>query len=134
MRDDPVRASSSATARDLSEIMYREDVGSVIVTVRGEPVGIVTDRDIVTRGVALQKDPAAMTAKELMTPDPCTVDADSGVFEAIETACGEGIRRLPVTGEDGTLEGIVTLDDLSTLLSDEFRNLTDVIRQESPPC
>jgi CBS domain-containing protein len=129
MRTDVVTAGPDAAVASLTEIMRDENVGSVVVVENDTPVGLVTDRDLALRAV---NSLSGTTARDVMTPDPITVAADTSVFEATALVGDVGVRRLPVT-EEGRLVGIVTLDDLVRLLVVELDNLTDVISAESPP-
>lgn len=68
-----------------------------------------------------------------MVTDLFTLDEDDGVFEAMQATAEEHVRRAPVVDADGTLCGIVTLDDVLVLLVEEFARLAEIIRSESPP-
>jgi CBS domain-containing protein len=126
-------ASSDQTAGNLATVMSEENVGSVIIEDDDEPVGIVTDRDLVLKVLEPREDPTEVTAEEIMADTPTTVRGDDGILEATETMYEKGVRRLPVVDEAGKLAGIVTLDDLLVLLTDELVNLTGVVEAESPP-
>ncbi|MFW5934378.1 MAG: CBS domain-containing protein [Halolamina sp.] len=132
-RTDVMTASRDQSAGNLATVMKAENVGSVIIENDDEPVGIVTDRDLVLEVLEPRADPTTTTAEEIMTETPVTVDTDAGVFDAIRTLHESSVRRLPVVGDDGTVAGIVTLDDLVVMLSDELDSLGDVIEAESPP-
>jgi CBS-domain-containing membrane protein len=77
-------------------------------------------------------DPGTLTAADVMSADPVTVDVDTGVFDLCTEMCNHEVRRMPVV-DDETLVGIVTLDDLLVLLTAELGSLVDVIGAESPP-
>ena len=126
-------AQRDQSAGNLATVMKEENVGSVIIEEDDRPVGIVTDRDLVVEVLEPRADPTTVTAADVMTETPVTVDADDGVFEAIRQMHEHSVRRMPVTEADGNLAGIVTLDDLLILLSDELDNLAGVIETESPP-
>jgi CBS domain-containing protein len=137
--DEVVTSSSDATARELAETMRDENVGSVVVVDGGEPVGIVTDRDITVRGVAHGHDLDSVTATDVMTDDLVVVNAHDEISELIETLDAAGVRRMPVVDE-GEIAGIVTLDDIAVLLAveldgiaEEMTSLSNVIRSGSPP-
>lgn len=132
VRTDVVTATRETSAFELARTLRETDVGSVVVTDDRVPVGIVTDRDIATRVVAEGLDPRATTAENVMTDDPVTVEMDRGVFEVTTAMRQEGVRRIPVV-ENGELAGIVTLDDLVTLLTEELGNLAAVVEAETPP-
>ncbi len=137
--DEVVTAEPGETAREIAETMEETNVGSVVVVEGGEPVGIVTDRDITVRGVAQGRDLEAVTASDIMTDDLVTVNAHDEIGELIDTLDAAGVRRMPVV-DDGEIAGIVTLDDIAVLLavelggiSDEMESLSNVIRSGSPP-
>ncbi|WP_049979424.1 CBS domain-containing protein [Halolamina rubra] len=132
-RTDVMTASRDQSAGNLATVMKTENVGSVIIETDDEPVGIVTDRDLVLEVLEPRADPTTMTAEEIMTETPVTVDGDRGVFDAIRTLHESSVRRLPVVDDDGAVAGIVTLDDLVVMLSDELDSLGDIIEAESPP-
>jgi len=130
-RRDVVTADPDTPVVDLAATMRDEGVGSVVVTEAGTPTGLVTDRDIGV-GVWAHDEPASVTAAEIMTTDLVTVDAETGIYDALQTAEAANVRRLPVVDGD-ELYGIVTLDDFVVLLSGEFDSVADVIQSESPP-
>lgn len=131
-KNELVTVSPDTPVQDVADLMRRESVGSIIVVRGNEPAGIVTDRDIALDIVAEGQDFTDLTARDVMAHDPVTVDASEGIFEACRLMRERSIRRLPVI-EDGELVGIVTLDDLIVLLDDEMSDLSEVIRDESPP-
>jgi CBS domain-containing protein len=137
--DEVVTGSPDETARELAETMRDENVGSVVVVEAGEPVGIVTDRDIAVRGVAQERDLDTVTADEIMTEDLVVVNAHDEISELIDTLDAAGVRRMPVV-EGDDIAGIVTLDDIAVLLAveldgiaEEMTSLSNVIRSGSPP-
>lgn len=128
---DVVTASTDTDARELLEMMDEKMVGSVIITDGDDVEGIVTDRSI-----ALELREAdsidEITADDVMTDSPVTIEDDQGHFEALEMMSDEGVRRMPIV-EDGSLTGIVTLDDLVMLTAAELSNASDVIEQQAGP-
>jgi CBS domain-containing protein len=93
--------------------MRDADIGPVIVTGAGDhELGILTDRDIVTRVVADGRDPDSVTLGELATWDPTCVSPNDPVERAITLMRGNAIRRLPVV-EDGKPVGVISLGDLA---------------------
>ena len=126
-------APRDQTAGNLATVMSEEEVGSVIIEDDHRPVGIVTDRDLVVEVLEPRADPREVTAEEVMSSDPTTVHEDAGVFEVTEQMYGAAVRRLPVVDDEGAIAGIVTLDDLLVLLTDELNGLAGVVEAESPP-
>jgi CBS domain-containing protein len=131
-REDVVTTTPDATVAAAVEEMRESNVGSLVVVEGAEPVGILTDRDVVMQVVGTDHDPAETTVEAVMSDELTTVDVDAGVMELFDTIAAEGVRRVPVV-DDGALVGIVTLDDLVVLLSMEFQAVANVIRTESPP-
>lgn len=128
-----VTARPDHSIEDAAKLMAEHEVGCIVVERDDEPIGIVTDRDVALGVVAAEKDPATTTVSDIMTREPVTVHLDDGVYELTEAMRDNSIRRMPVVDDDGTLAGIVTLDDVFVLVADEMHGLSEVIRAESPP-
>ncbi|MEF8830562.1 MAG: CBS domain-containing protein [Halobacteriales archaeon] len=124
-------AGPSATAEHLAKTMADSNVGSVVVTEDGVPVGMVTDRDLAERVLAMGRDPAEVTAADLMSGDVQVLAAGADVLDATAIMHRETVRRLPVVDEESRLVGIVTLDDLLRLLATELDHLVGVVERES---
>ncbi|RBI63515.1 CBS domain-containing protein [halophilic archaeon] len=125
-----VTADRNTAVTAIAARMEAENVGSVLVLEESDLVGIVTDREI---ALSLADDPDATdrTADEVMTEDPVTVPSDAGVTELVRRMEDAGVRRMPVV-DDGDLAGIVTLDDVLVLLTEEFDDAVDVVKRQSP--
>ena len=137
--EEVVSVEPEKTLRGVAETMEDKNVGSVVVVENGEPVGILTDRDVTVRAVARGLDADETTAREVMTDDLVVVNANDTIDELIETFDAADVRRMPVV-DGNEIAGIVTLDDISVLLSvelggiaEEMESLSNVIRSGSPP-
>lgn len=131
-RDEIVSVGPETPILDVARRMRDENVGSVVVTNDDVPTGIVTDRDLTTRVLAEAMEADGHTADDVMSTNVCAVGPDSGVYEALEAMSENGVRRLPICGENDEIEGIVTADDLLELLADESRQLASVIQTQRP--
>lgn len=122
------------SASDAAKLMRQLHVGDVLVVEermgRKEPVGIVTDRDLVVEIMATGLDSAAITVGDIMGTELATVREDTGVFEAIQYMRSKGVRRLPVVDANNALVGILALDDLLELLSEELLAISKLIKLE----
>jgi len=110
--------------------MKDEHVGAVIVVrspaEAGPPVtGIITDRDIVRAQLQRTADLSSIRAEEAMTPDPLTLTEEMSIDAAIAHLRARRVRRAPVIGNDGTLLGVISTDDL---LAQVARNVIGVAR------
>lgn len=132
-RTDVVTVDIETPVPEIAQVMRDERVGSVVVLDGKDTVsGMITDRDIVTFGFTIDEDPRTLVANDLLATNVFSVPSDAGVNDVIDRMAAEGVRRVPVV-DGGDLVGIVTLDDLVLLLSDELGDLASVIRSESPP-
>ncbi|MFB6084135.1 MAG: CBS domain-containing protein [Halorientalis sp.] len=126
---EPVTARRDTPVPELAQTMLDEDLGDLIVTEDDEPVGIVTDRDIAL-AVARADDLDALTAADVMTPDPVTIDADATAVELPSTMAEGGVRRIPVV-DDGRLVGVATLDDVVATTGEMLDDAATVIEAQS---
>jgi CBS domain-containing protein len=92
--------------------MRLNDIGDVLLLEGDSVVGIVTDRDIVVRALAADKDPATTTIGEIASPDPVTIGPDEPAAHAVQVMRDRALRRLPVC-EDGHVVGVVSLGNLA---------------------
>ena len=93
--------------------MRDEDIGAVPVCEDDRLVGMVTDRDIVTRGLAADKNCAELIARDVMTKPIVYARADEDVEDALHIMEKNQIRRLPVINENKRLVGMLSLGDIS---------------------
>jgi CBS domain-containing protein len=112
MTRDPRTLSADDTVLDAARIMRDNDIGDVIVVDGGDIAGIVTDRDIVVRGVAEERDQLSTAVREVCTTGVEAIESGASVDEALSRMRERDIRRLPVV-EDGRPVGIVSLGDLA---------------------
>lgn len=113
--------------------MLDRNVGSlVVVNARQEPIGMVTDRDLALRVLATGKDAATTVVGEVMTPDPRVVTESTAIEDVLRIMRTGPCRRVPVVDGNGQLVGLVTLDDILDLLSEEFNSIGTLLRKETP--
>jgi CBS domain-containing protein len=127
---EPVTMRPDGTLHEAARLMASHGVGCVIVTDVGTDggtgdervVGVVTDRDLVVRGLAARV-PDDGRVDGVMSTDVVAVDADDDVRDVVKTFGHHAVRRLPVvTGQRVT--GVVTIDDLLVAVHDELADLT----------
>lgn len=117
-----------------ARLMREKHVGLLVVTrpVAGgeEPVGIVTDRDIVIAVVAEAADPGALRVGDVMSRGAVTVPRDAAVADALRRMRETGLRRLPVVDAAGRLADLVAVDDLLDYVAGLLGDLVGAIRNE----
>ena len=112
MTSDVKTAAPSQSLTDVARLMKQEDVGSVPVVDGERLVGVVTDRDIVVRGIADGSDPHAIKAGDIASRDVVTVKPGDDLDDAMRLMAQHQVRRLPVV-DDGHLVGVVAQADMA---------------------
>ncbi len=121
----------AASVRDAARRMRTLGVGSLVVMEGGRAVGIVTDRDLLTRVVAPALDGARTSVGEVMSTPLVSVSPRDSVEQVVAVMVEHGIRRVPVLC-GGRPTGIVALDDLVIAASAELSDLSRGIQRGSP--
>jgi len=129
-----VVTGKSASVVEAAQLMRTYHVGDLVVIEerdgRNYPVGIVTDRDIVVEVVAAGVNPEAVRVGDIMGPEVAMVRESEGLFEALRYMRDKGVRRIPVVGSAGELVGILTMDDVLSLLAEEMTELAKLVSHE----
>jgi CBS domain-containing protein len=112
MSTNPVTMPMTATIVDAAQRMRDEDIGDVIILDGARVAGIVTDRDIVVRGVAGDRDLVSTSVRDICTADVVTLSPDDDLKRAIEIMRQKAVRRIPIV-EGGKAVGIVSIGDLA---------------------
>lgn len=102
----------NASVREAAGVMTRANCGSVLIM---EPpdvlLGIVTERDLMTRVLARALDPEKTTVREVMTPHPICVAPETRVSDAVLIMIERGFRHLPMVGSGGKILGVFSVRD-----------------------
>jgi len=113
MTRNPVTVPSEALLTEASRLMGEKDIGSVVVVKQdGRIGGIVTDRDIVVRAIAQNKDPSRTSLGDICSRELVTLEPGEKIETAVSLMREKGIRRIPVQ-EGGKPVGIVSIGDLA---------------------
>ncbi|CAA9417878.1 MAG: hypothetical protein AVDCRST_MAG74-3036 [uncultured Pyrinomonadaceae bacterium] len=131
MTDNVLTTTGVMSLRDAAQMMKDGDIGvlPVVEQKTNKLVGIVTDRDIVVRAVAVGKGADAIVA-EAMTTELFTAKPDDFAFEAIRTMGERQVRRIPIVDEAGVLQGIVSMADIALEMEDE-REIAETLEEIS---
>ncbi len=117
-----VSLDKGLSIRSAVKTMVHKDVGSVVITAHGKPVGMVTERDIL-KSLAFRKAVRSDTPVEVIMSAPLVaVNSNSTIGDAAEMMAKNKIRRLLVK-ENGKYVGIVTQRDLQKAMTDTFKSL-----------
>jgi CBS domain-containing protein len=130
-----VIASRSLALTEAARLMREHHVGSLVIvddTLLGQmPVGMLTDRDIVTAVVAKDVDVHAVQVGDVMSGDPVTVREADSLLDTLEVMRRHGVRRVPVTDPRGVLQGVLSLDDLTEVIGEQVTALVQALTSGS---
>lgn len=131
---DVTCCNKSTTIADAARLMRQHHTGDLVVTDDSdgtrEPVGILTDRDIVMEVIAKGHDPDRTQVSEVMASPLVVASGTENVATAIERMRTHGVRRLPIVDDGGALFGILTLDDLYRALAEHTAALAAIVNKE----
>ena len=120
-----------------ARMMRERNVGClVVVEAAGDgggerPIGLLTDRDIVTTAIAGANDLRAIVVDDVMSRHPITIPSCSPIDEALQRMRSAGVRRLPVVDDRGRLAGILALDDIFEHMAQGVPFAATPIRREA---
>jgi CBS domain-containing protein len=131
---DTVYTTRDSSIAQAAQLMRDHHVGDLVVVEeqggRRQPVGILTDRDLVVEILAKGIDMNAVTVGDVMTSELVTARENDSLYEVMQRMRAKGVRRMPVVDAAGTLVGIVSVDDLLDLLADELTALARLVSRE----
>ena len=153
MTRELVVATRDTTVVEVSRMMKQEDVGVIPVVeydtpagngktegsernyqdrnyARGKLIGLITDRDIVVRCVADNKDCASVRAEDIMSVDIYTAKPNDRVVDVIQKMGDKQVRRIPVCNDNGYLVGMISMADVATETRQD-RELTEALEDIS---
>ena len=113
MVTDVVTIEPSASLVEAARRMAEANVGMLPVVDAARVVGVITDRDIVVRAVARERDPATTHVSDCLSEDVIPAHPDWPTAEAIVTMAQAQVGRLPVLDDEQRLVGVVTLSSMA---------------------
>jgi CBS domain-containing protein len=128
-------ASPDESVRVAARRMAEYEVGDLVVVDvdrHTRAVGVVTDRDIALRCVAANLDPDQTRIADVMTAPAHAVVETASIENAVATMAKGGTRRLVVTGDGDRVVGIVTLDDVLQVLSEQAGAIGRLVQRQTP--
>jgi CBS domain-containing protein len=122
--------SKDASILEVAREMREHHIGDVIVTERSDgaekPIGIVTDRDIVIELLAEEVALGTVDVGDVMSMTLVTAPHDADLFETLRFMGIKGVRRIPVLDDDGGLYGILSVDDVLSVLTKELSFIAEI--------
>lgn len=124
-----VTIRAGASVLEAARLMRENHVGTVVIVGDNRsmlaPIGLITDRDIVVGPIAAGvTDLAKLKVEDIANHDLVLADADQEVSEVARMMLASGVRRVPIVNRGGGLVGIVSYDDLMSMLAEDLADLT----------
>jgi CBS domain-containing protein len=129
MTREPVTVESRTPITEVARKMRDNDIGAVLVVEDDRLEGLVTDRDLVVRALADERDARETTAHSVCSGPLVTVGPDDDASRAVELMRANALRRLPVTDKEQHPVGIVSIGDMA-IERDEESALADISAAE----
>lgn len=127
-----VIAARTMDVAEAARLMREKHVGCLVIVdemaIGRVPVGMLTDRDIVTEIVAKGVDPRSVRVEDVMSAEPAVVDASETVLDVLAGMRRKGVRRLPVVDAHGVLQGILALDDVLEAVAEQLGAFVQVMQ------
>jgi predicted transcriptional regulator len=114
MTQPVLEIDENSTAQESGEAMGKAHVGALLVTRKEENVGIITERDILSKIIAVKGDLEKTKVKDVMSMPLVTVDKDMDAEDAIRKMIKNKVRRLLIT-DKGKIVGVFTTSDVTKL-------------------
>lgn len=122
------------TVAEAARLMRQHHTGDLVVIDESdgirEPLGILTDRDIVMEVIAKGRDPDHTQVGQVMAIPLVVASGSENVATAIDRMRTHGVRRLPIVDDNSAVLGIITLDDLYRVLADHTAALVAIVSKE----
>jgi len=132
MVEDVVTVEADVTVKKAVSLMNKYEIGCLIVTKRGKPIGIVTERDMLTRVLAESREPQETKIAEVMSRPLIFAEPQMDLEEAARLMFKMKVKKLPVVS-NGKLVGLVTLTDLARFQPQVIKILRKIQAMETAP-
>jgi CBS domain-containing protein len=132
MVEEVVTIDADATVQEAVRLMNKHEIGCLIVVLKGKPVGIITERDMLKRVLAKSRDPKKIKVSDVMSAPLILGKPEMDVEDAVRLMFKTKIKKLPIV-EKGRLLGLVTLTDLTRFQPQMIRILKKLSVTELPP-
>jgi CBS domain-containing protein len=123
-----------ASVVEAARLMRESHVGDLVVAERNvdgvRPIGLLTDRDIVIELVAKGIDPKTVTVGDVMSAKLYTAWEGDDLIDTLKYMRDKGVRRIPVIDRQGLLAGILTIDDMIAVMTEQLTDVTALIGRE----
>jgi CBS domain-containing protein len=126
-----VTLSETSSITEAAKLMADKNVGCLVIVNEEsnskKPIGILTDRDIVIKGLTKSQDIEACAVKDIMNQDILLIKKEEKTQRALDAMCEKGVRRAPIIDAEGNVCGLVSVDDIIVRLITKLKGAADLI-------
>jgi len=116
----------NATIQQAATILRKRNIHGLVIVKGKSVIGVLTDKDIISKVVAENKSPLTVKVKDVMAPKVIVVKPTETIDEATRIMFANDVSRLPVVDEMGTLVGIITMADMIRV----YPGITEIFEEE----
>jgi CBS domain-containing protein len=127
----PRCAAPDTPLSQVAQLMETQDIGAIPILDGDRLVGMITDRDIVCRAVAKEKDPRGIPSREISSGGIVAAAPDHDLSEALQLMAQHQVRRLPVIDDKNRLVGVVSQADIALQAQD--KSVGEMVAEISKP-
>ena len=127
-----ISIEKGSTLRQAAQLMKKHHIGDVVIVESNgvnKPIGILTDRDIVL-GVVAENLPFSTSVDEIMSKNIVQVKRTEGIATVVKKMEREGVNRMIIVDDFGSVCGIVTSDDILRLVAKELTGLGKIVERQ----
>ncbi len=129
-----VVTEKNTSITEAAMLMRNHHVGDLVIVEKQAgktiPTGIITDRDLVVEVIAQKVDPDALSLKDIMSTGLVTVEEKESLLDVLDVMQKKSVRRIVVVDEQGSLQGLLSADDVIELIAEAMTNLTKLVKHE----
>lgn len=129
-----VVTDKNTSVTDAAILMRQHHVGDLVVVEKQAektlPIGVITDRDLVIEVLAQKVDPGMLAIKDIMSTVLVTVNEKQALLDVLDTMQKKSVRRIIVVDEEGSLQGLLSADDVIELIAEAMNDLTKLVKNE----
>jgi CBS domain-containing protein len=133
---DTVVAQRVTTLVEAARLMREHHVGCLVVVEESSagqvPVGVITDRDLVTAVLARDVDVRALRVDDVASGEPVVIREQASLPDALALMQAKGVRRVIVTDEAGLLQGVLALDDVIEAAAEKMQAIAKALTSGRP--
>lgn len=120
---------------EAAKLMREHHTGSVVVVKDAQRgpvnvVGMITDRDLVIEVLAEDVEVESVLVKDVMSSDPIIAEENDSLSDTLKRMRDHGVRRVPITDREGQVVGVLSVDDVLSLLASELTDIDSLILRE----